>query len=60
MTPPPFETSSNMVYIVMENYVNGFGNKFDLNWLQIPKSTVDEEKMKEIKCKSIINQILLY
>lgn len=41
-------------------YVDGFGNKFDLNWLQIPKSSVDEEKMKKIKCKSIINQILLY
>lgn len=44
----------------MNIFYSGFGNKFDLNWLQIPKSFVDEQKMKEIKRKSLVNQILLY
>ncbi|XP_035743302.1 cubilin-like [Vespa mandarinia] len=59
VAPPPFETSSNMVYIVMKIYFGGFGDKFDLNWLQIPKSIVDEKKVKEIKFSKCSEEVAL-
>ncbi|KAK2582770.1 hypothetical protein KPH14_005035 [Odynerus spinipes] len=59
LPPEPLETSSNVAYVVLyTNYVR-YGNWFDLNWLQIPKSTVDEEEAKRIKLSKCTEEVSL-
>ncbi|KAI4473303.1 hypothetical protein M0802_016189, partial [Mischocyttarus mexicanus] len=57
--PESIDTSSNVAYIEMNADLVLFGNKFDLNWLQIPKDIVDQEKLEKVKISKCTEEVAL-
>ncbi|XP_014605735.1 PREDICTED: cubilin-like [Polistes canadensis] len=58
-TPASLYTSSNIAYIVMEAFSILSGDKFDLNWLQIPKDVIEEQELKKIKLSKCTEEVAL-
>ncbi|KAI4498132.1 hypothetical protein M0802_006618 [Mischocyttarus mexicanus] len=56
--PESIDTSSNVAYIEMNADLVLFGNKFDLNWLQIPKDIVDQEKLEKVRDGDFSSNVL--